>query len=61
MVQEAYQVKYFVTENAGKNDALCLSLFVSANNFQYAIFTNEYKVLIECADIELKQNQKTYF
>jgi len=59
VVQEAYQVKYFVTENAGKNDAMCLSLFVSANNFQYAIFTNECKVLIECADIELKQNQSS--
>ncbi len=57
MVEEAYQVKYFVTEKVGINEALYLSVFISTNNFQYAIFTNENNVLVECADIELKQNQ----
>ena len=55
MVEEAYQVKYFNSQSSAATDLLSLSIFVSEHQFQYAIFKNSFKNIIELADIEFKE------
>lgn len=57
MVKEAYKIKYFFSETTAKNDLLYLSIFVSSNTFQYAIFTNEFKNVVALQDVAFNEDK----
>ncbi len=57
MVKEAYKIKYYFSETLAKNDLLYLSIFVSSNSFQYAIFNNEFKNVVALQDVEFNEDK----